>query len=151
MGVQLFYGLATCPDNGSSKIPTSPRQYESSSFLPLSYSPILGGACSTRSQFREGTRTAEVNGASNRFPGMRVDGTPSGPSEASAKKRESNVGSFKASSVCMSRVKKRSLRRAVKRAQSGKCMTLRVRTCRRRASGTGSSKDCISSRGIAAG
>ena len=120
MGVQLFFGLATCPDNESSKILTAPRQYESFSFLPASYCTLLGGACSTRSQFREGTRTAEVNGASNRFPGVRVDGAPSGPSEASAKKREPNVGSFRASSVCMSRVKKRSLRRAVKRAQSGK-------------------------------
>ena len=128
MGVQLFFGLATCPDNESSKLEMTKASTEHTSFSPTTtFFPLLGGARSTQSQFREGTGTAVDDGVPQRSPGVRVGGSPSGPSGASAKGREHIVGSFTAASVCVSRVKKRSLRRAIRRAQQGKDATYKRR------------------------
>ena len=120
MGFHAFTGLATQPYNISSKTNFHTGPDENLLFQPQSTSTLFGGARSTRSQIREGKQTATNSMVSAVSPGVRVGGTPSGPPEASAKKRESSSGYIRAADICMSKVKKRSLRRAVQRAQQGK-------------------------------
>ena len=120
MGFHVFTGLATQPYNLSSKTSFHQGPNENFLFLPHRTSTLLGGARSTRSEFREEKHADSGSRATTVSPGVRVGGTPSGPPEASAKKRESSIGYIRAADISMSKVKKRSLRRAVRRARDGK-------------------------------
>ena len=119
MGFHIFSGLATTPPDTTSKTDLPGWHNDSSLYMPHRSSTLLGGACSTRSQFREGISAVATTTTSAASPGARVDGFPSEPSEASAKKRESLVGSIRADGLARSKIKKRSLLRAIRRAQEG--------------------------------
>ena len=119
MGFHIFSGLATTPPDTTSKTDLPGWHNDSSLYMPHRSSTLLGGACSTRSQFREGISAVATTTTSAASSGARVDGFPSEPSEASAKKRESLVGSIRADSLARSKIKKRSLLRAIRRAQLG--------------------------------
>ena len=119
MGFHIFSGLATTPSDTTSKTDLPGWHDDSSLYMPHRSSTLLGGACSTRSQFREGISAVATTTSSVVSSGAMVDGFPSGPSEASAKKRESFVGSIRAESLARSKIKKRSLLRAIRRAQMG--------------------------------
>ena len=111
MTLQLWKGLSTHP--GYSE--TSCNHFHEHG------ARLLGGASLSRSQFREGVND-DMDSLSTSAPlGVRVDGSSFRPSEAGAKapvkRRSSTVGSIPTASIETSRVKKRSLRRAVKRAQ----------------------------------
>ncbi|CAE7194789.1 Pol [Symbiodinium sp. CCMP2592] len=111
MQMQIWQGLSTHPlcNNGSHLL-----QRDDDAML-------MGCASSSRSQFREGADDEAKQSSAALPPGVRVDGTSFRPSgagvETPVKRRDSKVGLIPTASIEMSRVKKRSLRRAVRRAQ----------------------------------
>ena len=117
MGFQIYHGLGTSPGNEwHSFHPGGAPHIETTTFL--SPCKLFGGARSSRSQFRGEARSDET-AVTNGSLGVRVDTPPLGVSEAAsaANERGSAAGYVNVVGMDSNKIKKRSLRRAIKRAE----------------------------------
>eukprot|EP00439_Symbiodinium_sp_Y106_P078677 s150_g17.t1 len=118
MGFQIYHGLGTSPGTEWQSFHPGEAPYISTENL---FSPckLYGGARSSRSQFR-GETSGEATDGKYGSLGVGVDMPPLGVSEAAtaANERGSAAGYMNVVGMNFSKIKKRTLRRAIKRAEN---------------------------------